>query len=150
MGDVTGPGREHHGAALPATLAGRDRVAISRGTHRSHLSVRPDGRRDHIGVPLDKADRLRHRAESIRIVSLIAVSWEATLPVGREQAQRVPPLGLPRVGHRASLENDVIDRALGEAPTHGQPGVASPDDDGSDALCQTTSTVTFVGFVMMS
>ena len=54
----------------------------------------------------------------------------------------------------------MVDRALGEAPAHGEPGVAGADDDGRDAngtapdrvtrSVQFTSTVTFVGLVTMS
>ena len=67
----------------------------------------------------------------------------------------------PGVRHLAALEDDVIDRPLGEEVTDRKAGVAGPDDDRraafdgeapSQAAGQvlTTSTVTFVGLVTMS
>src|SRR5262249_37649290 len=40
-----------------------------------------------------------------------------------------PSLGTPRVGDLAALEDDMVDRALGEAAAHGESGVAGADDD---------------------
>src|SRR5262249_1573469 len=50
----------------------------------------------------------------------------------------------------ATLEHDVVDRGVGEEAAGGQPRVPGPDDNRGDALDQTTSTVTSVGFVMAS
>ena len=54
------------------------------------------------------------------------------LPVRREQPQRVPALGPPRVRHLTALEDHVVDRAFGEAAAHRQAGVAGADDHGGD------------------
>ena len=104
-------------------------------------------------------DDLGHRHEAVGVVAVVAPAGQPGLPVRREQAERVPALGPPRVRHLTALEDHVVDRALGEAATHRQPGVAGPDDDRGDvASCsagvrrrtQPTSTVTLVGLVMMS
>jgi hypothetical protein len=59
----------------------------------------------------------------------------------------------------AALEDHVVDRALGKAPAHRQPGMAGTDDYSvvrtpqalsPDARNHLTSTVTLVGLVMMS
>ena len=105
-------------------------------------------------------DDLGHRHEAVGIVAVVAEAGQPALPVRREQAQRVPALGPPRVGDLAALEHHVVDRALGEAAAHRQPGVAGADDDGRGAHAAApcsrgerlscTSTVTLVGLVMMS
>src|SRR5262249_52018356 len=65
-------------------------------------------------------------------VAGVAEARQPALPVWREQPQRIPALGAPRVGDLAALEDQMIDRALGEAPAHGEAGVAGADDDGGD------------------
>ena len=77
-----------------------------------------------------KAIDLGHRDEAVGIVALVAEAGQPALPVGREQAERVPALGPPRVGDLAALEHHVVDGALGEAPAHRQAGMAGADDDG--------------------
>ena len=106
------------------------------------------------------------RPIAVGIVALIAEARQSALPVRRQQPQRIPALGAPRVRHLAALQDHMIDRALGEAPAHGEAGVPGPDDDGGDVAngsrssldlatapstpAQVTSTVTFVGLVTMS
>src|SRR5215470_3779765 len=69
--------------------------------------------------------------ESIRVVTAVVVAGQPGLPVRGEQPQARPALGTPRVRHLTSLEDDVVDRTFGEAVAHGQPGVASADNDRS-------------------
>ncbi len=83
----------------------------------------------HLGIALEKSDRLGHGAKAVRIVAGIAVARQAGLPVGRQQRERIPALGLPRVRHLAALEDHVVDRALGEAAAHGEAGVPGADDE---------------------
>ena len=87
---------------------------------------------------------------------------KTALPVGCEQAQRVPALVPPGIRHLAAFDQNVIDRAIGQKPARRQTGVSGADDDSGDALdggClalrparvrQATSTLTFTGLVMMS
>ena len=122
--------------------------------------MRLNGRCNHLGIALEEGNGLRHRAVAVGIVTLVRVVGQPAHPVGREEPQGIPALGLPGVGHLAPLEDDMVDGVVGEAPAHGQPGVAGPDDDhGSThasssqvphAAGQATSTVMLVGFVMMS
>ena len=57
----------------------------------------------------------------------------------------------PGVRHLPALEEDVIDRTLGEKPAGGEAGVTGPDDNRRELLyVLTTSTVTFTGFVSAS
>ena len=74
----------------------------------------------------EELDRLRYGAVRVRLAPLVPEAREPALPVGREEPQRVPALGLPRVSHLAALEDDVVDRALGEAAAHRQAGVPRP------------------------
>ena len=82
------------------------------------------------GVAFDLADQLSDGHEPVGIVAVVGVPGEgASAPVGREQPQGVPPLGLPCVGDLAPFEHDVLDRPLGEQAADGEAGVAGPDDD---------------------
>jgi hypothetical protein len=76
----------------------------------------------------EEADHLGHRQKAVRLIPAVSLSRQAGLPVRGEQVQRRPALGPPRVGHLTALEHDVVDRAVGEAATHGEPGMARPDD----------------------
>src|SRR5258707_5071409 len=93
------------------------------GPHRS---------RNCVCIVFDEADDLRHGPIPIRIVALIAEARQPALPVRRQQTERIPALGTPRMSHLAALQDHVIDRALGEATAHGEAGVPGPDDDGGD------------------
>ena len=101
------------------------------------------------------------RHEPVGVVAVVRVAGEPALPIGRQQAQRIPSLASPRVGDLVSFEDDVVDRTLREAAAHGEPAVPGPDDDRCGvapnrppvravALGQATSTLTLVGLVMMS
>jgi len=157
--DVERAGGEHDGLALPGALLGDDLIAAAGAPHRDDRAMRSQRRRQQRRVALDERDRLGHRPVAVRIVALVAMAGQPALPVRREQGERIPALGAPGVGDLAALEDDVVERALGEPPAHGQPGLARADDDdsrahrrGADAGTRryATSTVTLVGLVMMS
>ena len=132
-GDVAGAGRQHDGPAAPVATFGDDRIAAVLGADRRHPRPGPDRRGDGAGVARDEVDGLRHRAETVGIVALVAEAGQPALPVGREQAEQVPALRAPRIRDLAALEHHMVDRALGEAAAHGQPGMAGADDDGRSA-----------------
>ena len=71
-----------------------------------------DRRRDDLGVTVDERDDLRHGPVAVRIVAFVAVAWQAALPVRRQQPERIPALGPPRVGDHPAFEHDVVDAAL--------------------------------------
>src|SRR5262249_52341118 len=112
------------------------------------------GRGKMAGVAVDERDELAHRHVAVGVLARVAVAREAAQPTRGQEPQRVPPFGTPGVGHLAALEDDMIDRASGQVVAHRQAGMTGADDDGSDSLShrrgQLTSTVTFVGLVMMS
>ena len=57
----------------------------------------------------------------------------------------------PGVCYLPTLEEDVIDRTLGQEPAGREAGVTGADDDRRQSLyVLTTSTVTFTGFVSAS
>ena len=82
-------------------------------------------------VAVEEIDDLGHGAVAVGIVAVIAEARQAALPVGRQQAKRVPAFGAPRIGHLAALDDDMLDRALGEAAAHRQPSMAGADHDSS-------------------
>ena len=137
--DITGPGRQYNGRAAPVTLASTDHVPRIAGSYRRYRGIGLHRGRDHLGVTVEKFDRLRHRAVAVRIVPIVAEARQTALPVGCEQAKRVPALGLPRIGDLAALEQHMVDRALGEAPAHGQTGLTGADHDGRSTANGTCS-----------
>src|SRR5262249_51939823 len=70
--------------------------------------------------------------EAVRIVALVGEAGQPALPVGREQAERIPALGTPGIGDLAALDHHVIDRAQRETPAHRQTGVAGANDNSGD------------------
>jgi hypothetical protein len=54
----------------------------------------------------------------------IAYRWGAR----RQQAETVPPGGAPTLADVPAVQHDVPDAAIGQAPAHGQAGMASADD----------------------
>jgi hypothetical protein len=80
----------------------------------------------------DVRDDLRHRHETVGIGTLIWVAAEPALPVGRQQAQRIPPLAPPRVRHLASLEYNMVDCVFGEKTADREAGVTGTYHDRRD------------------
>ena len=87
------------------------------------------------GVGLDVFDDLLFHHEAVRVRPGIGKAGELALPVGRHQAEGVPALGAPGLGDAMFFEDDVVDAALFQAPTHGQAGLAAADDDDWDNEC---------------
>ena len=117
--------------------------------HGGDGGVRAYRRARDRGEARDELDHLAHRHVAVGIRAVVVIAGQTALPVGRQQPQRVPALAPPGVRDLAALEDDVIDRSLGEKPARREAGMAGPDDDRGELLDrQTTSTVTFTGFVM--
>ena len=112
-------------------------------------------------VARDEVDDLRQRPVAVGVVAGVAKARQPALPVGREQAQRVPSLGAPALRDFAALQQHVVDRTLREAAAHRKSRVPRTDNDGGDDVNRAVSswratrdqftwTVTFVGLVTMS
>ena len=91
----------------------------------------------------------------------VRTTRQAAQPVGRQKPQRIPALVPPGVRNLPPLEDHVIDRALSETSAGREAGMPGPDDDCGELFdgfapavapggIQTTSTLTFTGFVMTS
>ena len=148
---VVAAAREHDGPAADLAVARHDPIAVVGARHRGDGRVRADRRARHRRVPRDEVDHLGHRHVAVRIGAVVVMAGQPALPVGRQQPQRVPALVAPGVRHLPALEEDVIDRTLGQEPARREAGVTGPDDDRRELLyVLTTSTVTFTGFVRAS
>jgi hypothetical protein len=73
-------------------------------------------------------DLLLHH-EAVRIVARVAPARQLALPVGRDEAERVPALRAPAVHEAALLDHQVVDAALLQAVAQRQAGLAAADDD---------------------
>ena len=120
--DIAGAGPRHGSAApvpwsvaaTPPSAADSDALAVCTGAEITCVTG-------------EKIDDLGHRAVTVRIVAIIAKAWQAALPVGRQQAKRVPSLGSPRIGNLAAPDHDMVYRVVGETPAHGEASVAGTD-----------------------
>jgi len=54
--------------------------------------------------------------ETVGIVAFVRKARQLALPVGRDQAKRVPALGTPRMASALLLEYDMIDSDAFEIP----------------------------------
>ena len=94
-GDVAGAGREHERSTAPVPFVRRDEEATLRGRYRGHARVGLNRRRDHLRVARQEIDDLRHGTVAVGIVAFIAKARQPALPVGRQQAKRIPAFGAP-------------------------------------------------------
>ena len=104
--------REHDAPAADIAVGRRDVIPVVRACHRRDVRIGANRRARHRGEPRDELDHLGHRHVAVRIRAVVAVAGQATLPVGREQPQRLPALAPPGVRYVPTLEQDVVDRAL--------------------------------------
>jgi hypothetical protein len=86
-----------------------------------------------IGVALQELDQLADGHEPVGVLAVVGETRQPRLPVGREQAQRIPALGLPRIGDLAPLQHHMLDRLLRQHPAHREAGMTGPDDDDGNA-----------------
>jgi len=97
----------------------------------------------------------------VRILPGVTETRQPTLPVRRQELQRIPAFVAPGIGNLAAFENDVVNGLLVQEVARRQAGMAGTNDDNvsgtgePDAIGNSrdhllTSTFTFVGFVMMS
>ena len=131
-GNVASSGGQHHGAAVPVAPVRAHHVTVIVESDRIDRGVGFDRGGYDLGVAVEEGDGFGHVPVAVRVVALIVESGQPALPVGGQQAERIPALGAPRVGHRAALEDDMVDGALGQAAAHGEPRLAGADDDGGD------------------
>ena len=132
LGDVAGARRHHHALRPPFAPVGLDHIAAVGLAQAGDGGVGLDRRRDHSSVTVEERDRLGHVPVAVRVVALVAEARQAALPVRRQQPERLPALGAPGVGDLAALQHHVVERAIGQAPAHGEPGVPGADHDGGD------------------
>ena len=163
LGLVARTAREHDARRRPRSLVGLDAIAIVGRAHPGDRRVGPHGCSDRGRVVADRPDDLGHGHVAVRVAGDLRGAGEGSVPRRREQPQRVPALGSPRVGHLTALEHDMVDAPLGEAAAHGKAGVPGPDDHGRRAhgradgrwwlgrvRPQPTVTLTGVGLVRAS
>ena len=67
--------------------------------------------------------------EAVRITALVAPARQLALPVGRDEAERIPALRAPGVHEAALLDHEVVDAAQLQAVAQRQAGLAAADDD---------------------
>ena len=105
-------------------------------------AVHPDAlvqrRVDERPVRLEVLDDLRADHEAVRVgaaepaplvVPAVGEVRELALPVRRDQAERLPPVGLPGVADLVALEHEVVDPRLLQAAAHREAGLPATHDD---------------------
>ena len=79
-------------------------------------------------VALEMGDDFVSGHEAVRVVSCVLAAGQLQVPVGRHEAEAVPPVS-PALPHPSPLEHDVVDPAMLELVARGQSGRAGADDD---------------------
>ena len=140
---LAGParGRDDGGAAPFAALDGPDREAVRGAPDRSDRHALHERWRGLLAVALEEGDGLGGGHVPVGRVARVAATGQVGHPVRRQQPQRVPPLGPPRVARPPALEHDVVDAGPGEVPTHGQTRGAGAHDDDGDVHCRSFRAV---------
>ena len=129
-GDIAGPARNDQRAAGPGSLVCCHLVAAVNSANTSYERTGLNRCASETGVALQIVDDLGHAHVAVRIVALIRIAGQSTLPVRRKKAKQVPPFLLPRVGNLAALEQHVVDRVVGQVLAHGESGLAGADNGG--------------------
>ncbi len=128
---VAGAAGEHDAPAADLAAAGADVVAVGRRPDGGDGGLGAHRRVRDAGEAIDEGGHLARRHVAVGLRAVVGVARQAALPVGREQAQRVPALAAPGVRHLPALEHEVVDRPVGEEPARGEAGMAGPDHDGA-------------------
>ena len=81
-----------------------------------------------VGVALEVGDDLVSGHEAVGVVARVLAAGQLQVPVGRHEAEAVPPVA-PALPHPSALEHDVVDPACLELMARGQSGRAGADDD---------------------
>ena len=90
--------------------------------------------RDCLCVARNEIDDLWQRSIAVWVIAVVTETRQATLPIRRQEPQRVPTLSAPRVGDLAALQHDMINRPAGKKVAGGEAGVPRADNDRGNAL----------------
>lgn len=66
--------------------------------------------------------------EAVLVRAVVAVAGQPGHPIGREQPERIPTFGAPRLRHLSPLDDDVLDAPAGEGVAHRQARLTRSDD----------------------
>jgi hypothetical protein len=124
--------RDRPGRRLQIKPAGRP--APQRGDLDACAHRRLEARR----VALEIRDDVVASHEAVGIVAVVVVAGQPDDPVGRHEAEAVPPPP-PRLADPALLQHDVRDAGLRELVTDRQPGLTPIDDHHVELFCHRTS-----------
>jgi len=116
----------------PRAVRSAARVELERsarpGAHVVHGDALAQRRRERCGEPLEIRDDLVACHEAVGIVARVRIARQATLPVRRDEAERIPALVTLRVPDAVAFEDDVLDPTVGELAREREPGLARADD----------------------
>ncbi|HVJ92439.1 MAG TPA: hypothetical protein VM580_21710, partial [Labilithrix sp.] len=118
MRHIAVPRRDHDIARLPSSSARTHTEAAVQRFHGAHHGEGLDRCIDLRRVALEERGDFAHREIPVRLCARVAVTWKSGLPRGRQRAQRVPARAPPAFCDAPSLEDDVVDPAVGQAAAH--------------------------------
>ena len=130
FGQVEPAGGQHRRTAVPNPLVGHHLEPVVGGAQGGYPGVGAHRGVRQPAVAVDEPDDFRHGHIPVRVGAVVGEAGQPGQPVGGEQAQRIPTLGAPRLGHLPPLQHHMVDGALGEEPAYRQAGVPGPDYDG--------------------
>ena len=124
---------DHHLPGQPVAGAGvHGKLAVGRLAHRQHFDAFAQRRVEAgaIGVEVFDDLVLGHEAVGVgaAVGAVVGEARQAALPVGRDQAERIPARVAPLAEAALALEHHVLDTGLLQMPAHRQAGLAAADD----------------------
>ena len=129
-GSVIRAGRQHHLPGGEVAAAGGDLEAVaSVSPQPGHLGVLLHRRPERVGVAFYVGDDLFPGHEAVWIWPLVRVAGQLALPVGCDQAKRIPAALAPFVAYAMTLEDNMVDAIADQAVAHGEAGLSGADND---------------------
>ena len=110
-----------------AGRGGKREGPVGSSRQARHGDALPDRRRDARGKVFDVADDVVLHHEAVGIRARIGKPREAALPVRRDEAEAVPPVGAPAVADPVLLQHDVVEATMFEEMADRQAGLPAAD-----------------------
>ena len=139
--DVARPRGQHDGLAPPVAAVRAHKVSRVRAAHRGDSGMGSHRRRDRLCIGRDEVDDLRQRPIAVRVVAVIAESPAAGSANWGSSSRSESHLSVrQRMGDFATLQQNMIDRALREAAAHRKSRMPRADNDGGDDVNRAVSS----------
>ena len=125
---------DHHVGGFNRAVVGREKIAAGTLCSLQRSDFHSAARRsfDERRVVFDETHDFPTRRESLWIGALVFVAGQFDRPVGKLEAERIPPLAAPTLTYSRSFEDHMLSPKSTEVITHRQTGMTAAYDDRID------------------